>query len=177
MDTLLRGESIQLLVQKHWFVMARHCLVAILALFLPALLFVFAPAINLLPPQIATSLMGTGPLGTLITVVYLMAILAYLFFAWMDYFLDFWMVTPTRIIAVNQRGFFDRVVDEIPLDRVQDAEMEVAGILETVLNFGTLRIQTAGEEPFKITDIPNPTRVKAAIFANRGARDTVAPHY
>ncbi|MDP3772042.1 MAG: PH domain-containing protein [bacterium] len=127
----------------------------------------FRPAINLLPPQIAASLTGTGLLGALITVVYLMTILAYLFFTWMDYFLDFWMITPTRIIAINQRGFFDRVVSEIPLDRVQDAEMEVVGIIETLLHFGTLRIQTAGEQPFIIANIPSPTSVKAAIFANR----------
>ncbi len=62
-------------------------------------------------------------------------------------FLWYWnafIVTSERIVDVDQRGLFDRTVSEAPFDKIQDVSYQVKGILGTVLNVGTVIVQTAG---------------------------------
>ncbi len=84
--------------------------------------------------------------------------------AWMDYYLDMWIVTEKRVINIDQRGLFSREISEIPMANIQDVTVEVHGLMETLLGFGTVRIQTAGEREFTIDDIPRLNPVKDAIL-------------
>ena len=77
---------------------------------------------------------------------------------------DTWIITSRRIIDIEQQGLFSRHVAEIPLSRVQDITIEVNGILETLLRFGTIRIQTAGERDFFINDVPRLQELKNIIL-------------
>jgi uncharacterized membrane protein YdbT with pleckstrin-like domain len=97
--------------------------------------------------------------------LYLGLLMAFLFFEWADYYLDTWIITSRRIIDVEQNGLFDRHIAEIPLSRVQDITIEVKGLIETLLHFGTIRIQTAGERDFFIHDVPHLQELKDAILA------------
>ena len=60
-------------------------------------------------------------------------------------------------------------MSEIPLSRVQDITIEVHGIIETLLGFGTIRIQTAGERDFYIHDVPRLQTLKDLIMQSAGA--------
>jgi hypothetical protein len=87
------------------------------------------------------------------------------FVIWTGYYLDILIITDRRIININQRGFFNREVATLSLDKVQDITITVEGMLPTFLNFGTIQIQTAAEaEEFIMHDIPDPNRIKLTIF-------------
>ncbi|OGM99955.1 MAG: hypothetical protein A3B91_04955 [Candidatus Yanofskybacteria bacterium RIFCSPHIGHO2_02_FULL_41_29] len=87
------------------------------------------------------------------------------FIIWTNYYLDVLIVTEKRIINVEQKGFFNREAATLRLDKIQDISINVSGILATFLNFGTLKIQSAGEAPeFIIRDIPDPNKVKMTIY-------------
>lgn len=80
------------------------------------------------------------------------------------YTLDAWIITDRRIIDSTQHGFFNRTVSELRLSRIQDMSVQTQGVIQTLLHFGDLQIQTAGtEEKFKLFQIPNPERVKDTI--------------
>lgn len=87
------------------------------------------------------------------------------FIIWIDYYFDVWIVTDRRIINIEQKGFFSRIVSELELDNIQDITTDVKGVVPTFLNYGNLYVQTAAEkERFVFRHIPNPYEVKDVIM-------------
>jgi uncharacterized membrane protein YdbT with pleckstrin-like domain len=68
-----------------------------------------------------------------------------IFLRWTDHYLDVWIVTPERIIDIDQNGLFNREVSSIRFERVQDITTEVNGLIATFLGYGDLHVQSAGE--------------------------------
>jgi hypothetical protein len=54
------------------------------------------------------------------------------------------IVTDMRVVDVDQRGFFERVVSEAPIDKIQDLSYSVRGVVGTLFNFGSVSLQTSG---------------------------------
>jgi hypothetical protein len=54
------------------------------------------------------------------------------------------VITTHRIVDIDQRGLFDRVVSEAVYDKIQDVSHRRRGVIGTVLNYGSIIIQTAG---------------------------------
>ncbi len=159
MIQLHENEHIMLLLHKHWFVMARTAVGALIMLMMPIFIFPLLPILtNRLDPDLVYALTG------FLLALYFMTLCLFIFFSWMDYYLDMWIITEKRILDVDQRGLFSREISEIPMASVQDVTTDVAGIFHTLLKFGTIRIQTAGEREFTIDEIPHLDKVKTAIL-------------
>ncbi len=93
--------------------------------------------------------------------VFLLAIWVYSFLIWVDYYLDIWVVTSERIINIEQKGLFIRRVSTAEYEKIQDITVEVKGFLQTVINYGDVRIQTAGElENIIFRHVSNPYQLK-----------------
>jgi len=110
--------------------------------------------------------------------IYYLAIWIFFFSQFTDYYLDINIVTNDRIIDINQKGLFGRSVAELDLTRVQDVHSEIKGIIPTLLNYGTVEVQTAAnEENFNFEQIPHPHKVRqrilelAALDRKREARE------
>jgi hypothetical protein len=87
------------------------------------------------------------------------------FLIWIDYYLDVWIVTDKRIVNIEQKGLFSRVVSELELENIQDITTDVLGVIPTFLNYGDLYVQTAAEkERFLFHNIPDPYGVKDLIM-------------
>jgi uncharacterized membrane protein YdbT with pleckstrin-like domain len=85
--------------------------------------------------------------------------------AWVNYYLDVWIVTTERIIVLEQHGLFNRTVAELRLSRVQDVSTQIKGLLGTMLGYGNVNIQTAGAENlfiFKL--VPHAARVAEQVL-------------
>lgn len=94
---------------------------------------------------------------------------------WLDYALDFFVVTTRRVVDIEQSGLFDRTVAEQLLNKVQDVTQEVKGFWPTMLHYGNVYIQTAGEkERFVFEDVPNPDKVVNIILQNSEKSDSPA---
>ena len=82
-----------------------------------------------------------------------------------DYYLDTWIVTSERIINIEQKGLFSRVISTLHLNQVQDVTAETYGFLNTFLTYGDVYIQTAGtRERFNFKTVDNPEEVKHTIL-------------
>jgi len=55
---------------------------------------------------------------------------------------DVLVVTTLRLVDVDQRGLFTRIVSEAPLSAIQDVSWAKKGIVETLLGIGSIKIQT-----------------------------------
>ncbi len=95
---------------------------------------------------------------------YLFACL-FFFFSFIDYYLDVWIITSERIVDIQQRGLFSRVVSEQKLSRVQDVTSEVHGVMPTLFRYGNVHVQTAGaKERFFFDRVPDPEGVRDMII-------------
>lgn len=97
--------------------------------------------------------------------VYAISILLFFYTAFVNYFLDIWIVTNDRIIDIHQHGLFARTIAELDLFRVQDVTSECHGLFATVFDYGNVYIQTAGEkERFTFFNVPEPHKIREAII-------------
>lgn len=156
---LRENEKTLLVLHKHWFELTGPVITFLILLIIPPIVLSFLP-------------LFTGSLDeTTVTAVtnfllalYIMILILFLFLFWTDYFLDMWIITNERIIDIEQQGLFNRDIAEIPLRHVQDVTIEIHGIVETFLKFGTIKIQTAGEREFYIRNVPNLYEAKEIIL-------------
>lgn len=147
-------EKIITAAHRHWWVAAKKFTQIIFLLILPIIVLAF---LGFLSEE-------TTNFVIYFTIIYVLIILFAAFRLWIDYWLDVWIITSERIIDIEQTGLFRHEISEILFSRVQDITVKVPGFLASVLNFGTIVIQTAGEQSFFIHDIPKVHKVKEAIL-------------
>jgi len=72
----------------------------------------------------------------------------------------------------NQTGFWRRSISSFRLERLQEVNIEIDGLLSTLLDFGTLRAETAGhgDEDIHMNNLPDPKGLKALIMDAAEAR-------
>jgi len=74
------------------------------------------------------------------------------------------VITKQRIIDIDQRGFFERVVSEAPLEKIQDVSYRIKGIFQTLLRYGSVRVQTAGATAeLELHNIKDPEKIQELI--------------
>jgi membrane protein YdbS with pleckstrin-like domain len=83
-----------------------------------------------------------------------------LFMGWFIYSRTEVIITDKHLVDVTQKTFFSRDVSQLEIARVQDVTDKREGILQTVLNYGTVIIQTAGEKDFfELKNLPHPDKI------------------
>jgi uncharacterized membrane protein YdbT with pleckstrin-like domain len=81
------------------------------------------------------------------------------------YTLNTVIITDHRIIESDQRGLFDRKISELHNHRIQDVSTHTNGLIETLLCFGDVTVQTAAsEKQFVFRQIPEPETAKDIIM-------------
>lgn len=80
------------------------------------------------------------------------------------------LVADKSLIQVIQKGLFSRKVSRLSMSNVEDVNAEQSGILPTIFDYGTLTIQTAGEEDnFIFPWCPDPNKFADRILEARQA--------
>jgi len=75
------------------------------------------------------------------------------------------VVTNEHIVDIDQRGLFNKKVSTLSLVKIQDVTAKVNGPWQTVFQFGTVIIQSAGEkENFSMNYIPYPYQTEQYIL-------------
>lgn len=158
-------------VRKHWFIITLE-LVSVFLLAIVPLVFLIGYAFVPHFPAFDAIFAGEAPLVTYGISIWLLFMCMMGFTVWTHYYLDLWVITDRRIIVIDQRAFFNRKVSSFRLERLQDIKITIKGIIPTLLNFGTIRAQTAGanESNFASTGMPDPRGVQATIQGAMDAR-------
>ncbi|MDO8559742.1 MAG: PH domain-containing protein [bacterium] len=156
----LPNEKIILLLRRHWLVLFGRELVWVVAALLPIALA------WLLPGDLQG--LAENPLGYPLAVVggsaYYLFLWLFALNAFVDYYLDVWIVTNERILNIEQHQLFSRIAAEQRLSRIQDVTAETRGVFATFLHFGDVHVQTAGEQTrFVFRQIPDSTAVARKI--------------
>jgi len=68
------------------------------------------------------------------------------------------LITDRNLVMITQRSLFNRKISRLSMSNVEDVNVEQRGVLPSILNYGILTIQTAGEIDnfiFKFCPQPN----------------------
>ncbi len=168
-------EAVLRLVRKHWFILLCRTAGIVFGGLAPLILITLILASDTgarLVPNIHLFYKPAVFFGTAWSLMVWMV----LFGSWTDYYLDMWLITNKRVIAIDQRGFFNRSVASFRLERLQDITVDIRGIIPTLLDFGTVKADTASHsDVFVIRGAPRPREIKSLI-QEHADQAVVAPH-
>ena len=157
----LPNEKVVKVIRRDIFILFKKIIFSAILFVLP--LFILVIMLSVYPKLLEDIL--SYPLLVLLASAYYLFIWLFFFFSFIDYYLDAWIITNERIIDIQQRGFFSRVISEHKLFRIQDVTSEVHGVFPTFLKYGDVYIQTAGtRQRFRFHEIPNPNKIRDKII-------------
>lgn len=159
---LEEDEYILAQVRKHWFVLTVQILGVVAVALLPIAVLLVAVGTS----AFSTTLSALSvPLASALCFGWLILSWMALGSVWTNYYLDVWTITNKRLIAVDQRGLFNRSTGSFRLERLQDINVTVRGIIPTFLDFGNLEAETASDDKeFVARSVAHPQELKALIL-------------
>lgn len=161
-------EHIIATIRRHWFVMIKVTFGSVLIAVLPLLAWMTFGYFDVLPELS----LRTEEIMLFFYVVFLVFVWMFYFLEWTDYYLDVWLLTNKRVIDIEQKGLFRRDIISLQHDRIQDVSVITHGVIATLLGFGKIHVQTAGERrKIILKDAPNPEEVKRLIMSH------IPPHH
>ncbi|MFA6183929.1 MAG: PH domain-containing protein [Parcubacteria group bacterium] len=151
------GEIIIKIIRRHWFNILEQYFIVIGLLFLMLLSLQFLPMFFLGSTEMPVLIFAESFLAILIWI--------YIFIIWIDFYFDVWIITNERIVNIEQKDLFIRTISELRFDKIQDISIEIFGLIPTILNFGDIYVQTAGNtERFCFRNVPDPQKIKGLIM-------------
>lgn len=152
------GEQLIATYRRHQFIVLLDALPIVL--FFPVVLGVAMFAVT----KLSEGYVSLAPLIFFGAVLFIHMLWIALFILLADFYLDVWILTDRRLIAVEQKGLFARTISEFELARIQDVTVDIHGILATLLNYGNLNVRTASEhEHFIFKQVWHPNAVRDEI--------------
>jgi len=165
LQSSLVGEKVVFYLRRHWLTFVTTVLRYIFFLALP---FVVGYVILKFFPELWDRVFNGGltdVIAQLLISLYFLSVWFFFWDAWVNYYLDVWLVTNERIVALEQHGLFNRTVAEIRLEKVQDVSTKVTGWAGTFFGYGDAYVQSAGSETFfALRKVPHPYKVTEKIL-------------
>lgn len=83
--------------------------------------------------------------------------------SWIGWYFSIFIITDQRFIQITQKGLFHRSVGDIALSQIQSVNYEVDGLQETLLGFGTIKMQTYIGD-MEIKDVHHPAKIQKRML-------------
>lgn len=157
-ETQEPGETVILLLRRHWFTNLSWVMTGVLLVLFPLFLFPYILLNNFFgyvpPPAYIT----TGILGW-----YLLAF-SFVLVNFLLWYFTVSIVTDERIIDIDFINILNKKFAETRIARVEDVTQRSGGFWMTFFDFGDVFVQTAArEQVFQFHAVPHPERVVRII--------------
>ncbi len=165
------NETVLRVIRRHWFVLSIQLFGLVVSALLPFLILIAWLLFGKDFPLTLDLTIWSDYLIFAMTGWILIHVMA-LAYTWTEWYLDLWIITDRRIISIDQKRLFSRQVGSFRLERLQDMNIEINGIIATFLNYGNVEAQTASgsEEEFQAKNLPDPRGIKALILESSDYR-------
>lgn len=157
-----REERVIAVIHSHWFVLLREVFSVLLLFILP---FIAVPLIGYVITEAGIPAAQIGAVFGLMGSLWALLCWQLLFVRWTDYYFDVWIISNWRIIDIELRGLFKLDIATIlDLSHIQDITTRTTGIIQNILGFGNITIQTAAQKrEFVFEEAHNPRKVEQLI--------------
>lgn len=157
-DGQLPDEEVLVVFRRHPIVMRKGYIAVMLGLVLGAVFGFFRSEDAVTVGDLLSQFILPIIIGGLIGVIPL-------FYSWIGWYYSVCIVTNQRFVQIQQKGIFkSRSVNDINLHRILSVNYEIKGMMETLLGFGTIIIQTLVGD-FVVRKVPKPAKTQASIVA------------
>lgn len=168
-ETQAQGETIAILMRRHFITNLSWILLGVFLVLLPPLLFSGAFGFTLkdlinLSPQTITALILTWYLLTF----------GYLFEQFMVWYFNLYILTNRRVVDVDFYHLLYKAISAADLEDIEDVTFRMGGLMQAIFNYGDIEIQTAGTvNQFEFHSVPQPALVQKKILelAKPGGND------
>lgn len=143
------GERLVAIVRKHWFLIAPR-------------LVEFAIIISLLI-IFANKYIKSGERQA-IMIILITCFVLYAAYSWILLRIDYFVITSDRIIKINQKGVWNRNLNEISISDIGNIVLSEKGVAASVLGFGSINIILRSSESFSLTNIVDPVKVYQGLI-------------
>lgn len=82
--------------------------------------------------------------------------------SWIGWYFSIFIMTTQRFIQITQRGLFHTSFADLKLEQIQQVNYEINGLQETLLGFGTIKLQTYIGD-LVIHDVHHPAKTQSRI--------------
>lgn len=148
-DTQDQQEKILLLLRRHVITNVPWILGTLFGLLVPVL-FTFIPAFYILPARYMF----------ITIIIWYLLVFGVALEQFLSWYFHVYIVTDERVIDYDFYSLLYKRVSKAKIDRIEDVTYQMGGILQNLFHYGTVYIQTAGEEQeFDFEDIPRPEQV------------------
>jgi uncharacterized membrane protein YdbT with pleckstrin-like domain len=159
---LQETEKVLVMCRRHWIYLYPRLVLQLLISILPVLaLFLFlrwADALDGLAAKVAV----------VVSVVWLAVWAVKVFFVKYRYDNDLWTITDQRIVDSYRSNPLSLKITSADLVDIVDTAMNRSGLFATMLNYGDIRCETAGErQDISLPAVPRPQEVHALIDRER----------
>jgi len=147
------GEN-QIVWRKHWWVLLKEMISPVLAFVILLILW-----------SAASLFFGFNLWLDLLLGISLAVTLVWLIWRSIDWRNDLYIITDERVIDIEKVPFLYEHRREAGLDKIQDVRYLREGFIALRLDFGNVRLETAGEiGEFTFDSVPHPREVQIEIF-------------
>lgn len=152
-ETQATDEEVLLLLRKHPILLLKPIFIIIIGLIIPTFLFA-NPVLAFLSLKFNFAFM----------VVWYLLLLGYALEAFLAWFFNVYIVTDERVIDVDFLSIVQTNISSAKIDNIEDVTATKTGVLATVVDYGTVTMQTAAEKrEFEFEDVPHPGKVTALL--------------
>lgn len=146
--------------RKHWVALVRELSKSFVVMLLLVLL--------LLVPITQIPFIGEIPANSYSLVLYVLGaiVLAWMYYQYVDWKNDLYMITPDRIVDMERSPLrLHEARREASLANIQNVRATRPGLLASIFNYGKVVIETAGQTgSFEFIDVADPPGVQRDIF-------------
>lgn len=160
--TMNPGEKIILEAHRHWVNILPFYISTAMVIIIGFVMIGYVGS----DPDGAQRLFPGLTIGIITPVIAMLDVLALLvlFFAYTVYRQNKIVLTSMHFIQITQTGLFGRTLSKLRLDELQDVRGSRKGVFGTILNYGEVLIETAGnEENFFFRPAADPLNVAELI--------------
>lgn len=143
-------ESVLYVFRRHPIVMRKGLVLGMLG-----------PLIGILPAAIKPDL-GFGWFFGGLALGIILGLLIW-FPSWIAWHFSVFIITDQRFIQITQKGMFHRAVADLGLQQIQSVNYTVSGIQQTMLGYGSIKMQTYLGD-MELHDIHHPAKIQKRII-------------
>ena len=143
-------ESVLYVFRRHPIVMRKGLVLGMLG-----------PLIGILPAAIKPDLGFGWFFGGLVLGI-ILGLLIW-FPSWIAWHFSVFIITDQRFIQITQKGMFHRAVADLGLQQIQSVNYTVSGIQQTMLGYGSIKMQTYSGD-MELHDIHHPAKIQKRII-------------
>lgn len=154
------NEKVLLLLRRHWITNLGWLLTAILLILMPFIVPILTIALGFDVTRFGLP----ASYVFMLTVFWYLITATFIFESYLNWYSNVYIVSNKKIIDVDFYGILHVSVTQAPVSNVEDVTYSTRGIYQTVLDFGQVLIQTAGEkENLEFDQVPKPAHVQDVV--------------